>query len=457
MIKKRKKFIEDFNNNLNKYKNNLPINIKNKSIVYETDSCFLIERFSCKNKNYSQSNTLNYPTKIVNEVINCKKIKMVLNSEQILIFDKWFNAYTEMYNESLNYIRNNCNFFKNNIIRSQLKNTKLKEFTNFQKIRNKLKSIKNNIQQKSIYKGKVIRIHTLDYAIKQLTSNIKSSISNLKNGNIKRFRLKFWKNNRPSKTIELEKEHFTKGKLSPTIFGEIKYLYNNKDYKLSEINHNVKVNYNSIKKEYTLLIPITNKTKEIENKSRNIIVLDPGLRTFMTGLSECEQLNIGININKILRDKIKRLNKIRINKNIPNKIKKKNEILINRKIYNTVDEIHWKTINFLIRNFRNILLGDMSAKSIVSRNKSVLSNNAKVACLRTRYYQFQQRLKYKCQLSRTNYRLVNECYTSKICSNCGYYKEDLKGEKRYHCNKCNISLDRDINGCRNIMIKSLMK
>ena len=74
MIKRRKKFVEDFNNNLNKYKNNLPINIKNKSIVYEMDSCFSIERFSCKNKNYSRSNTLNYPTEIVNEVINCKKI-----------------------------------------------------------------------------------------------------------------------------------------------------------------------------------------------------------------------------------------------------------------------------------------------------------------------------------------------------------------------------------------------
>ena len=121
-----------------------------------------------------------------------------------------------------------------------------------------------------------------------------------------------------------------------------------------------------------------------------------------------------------------------------------------------VDELHWKTINFLIHNFRNILLGDMSAKSIVSNNKSVLSKEAKVACLKTRYFEFRQRLKYKCELTRTNYRLVNECYTSKICSNCGHYKEELKGEKLYNCNKCNISIDRDINGCRNIMIKSLM-
>ena len=141
-------------------------------------------------------------------------------------------------------------------------------------------------------------------------------------------------------------------------------MYNNKDFILPKINHNIKINYNSITKEYILLLPITNKTKEIENKPRNIIVLDPGLRTFMTGLTERDQLNIGLNINKILRDKIKRLNKIKSNDKIPYKIKKKNELLINRKIHNIVDELHWKTINFLIYNFRNILLGDMIIKKI---------------------------------------------------------------------------------------------
>ena len=362
MIKKRKKFIEDFNNNIDKYKNNLPIDIKNKSYLYNNNSCFLIERLLAKNKNIN--NTLNYPTKITKEVINCQKIKMILNKEQILIFDKWFNAYTEMYNNVLNYIRNNCNYFKNNIIKSHLKSINLNEYTNFQKIRNNLKSIKNNIQQKYSYNKKLIYIHTLDYAIRQLTSNLKSSISNLQNGNIKRFRLKFWKFNRPSKTIDIEKENIKNSKLSYKIFGDIKYKYNNKDFILPKINHNIKINYNSITKEYILLLPITNKTKEIENKPRNIIVLDPGLRTFMTGLTEREQLNIGLNINKILRDKIKRLNNIKSNDKIPYKIKKKNELLINRKIHNIVDELHWKTINFLIYNFRNILLGDMIIKKI---------------------------------------------------------------------------------------------
>ena len=176
----------------------------------------------------------------------------------------------------------------------------------------------------------------------------------------------------------------------------------------------------------------------------------------MTGLSEKEQFNIAPNINKKLRDKIKKLDNIKFNSNISKKIKKKNETLINKKIHNMVDDLHWKVIKFLILNFNNILLGDMSAKSIVSKKNSVLSNASKKACLQSRYYVFKQRLEYKCKLHRTNFKLVNECYTSKICSNCGNYKEELKGEKIYNCAKCNLSLNRDINGCRNIMIKSLM-
>ena len=136
---------------------------------------------------------------------------MILNKEQIVILDKWFKVHTEMYNQALNYVRTNCNYFKNNIIRSEFKNTdinkkkfflliscmawrshmawpmvkpctaspvpvKLNEYTNFQKLRNKLKStyfnkkifllkscmasakpvpVKYNIQEKSRYKKNI--------------------------------------------------------------------------------------------------------------------------------------------------------------------------------------------------------------------------------------------------------------------------------------------------------------
>jgi putative transposase len=96
----------------------------------------------------------------------------------------------------------------------------------------------------------------------------------------------------------------------------------------------------------------------------------------------------------------------------------------------------------------------MSAKDIVKKNNSVLNNDQKVACLRTKYYEFRKRLEYKCNKYNINYQLINENYTSKTCSSCGNYNKDLKEEKIYYCKKCQLNIDRDVNGSRNIYIRS---
>ena len=49
-------------------------------------------------------------------------------------------------------------------------------------------------------------------------------------------------------------------------------------------------------------------------------------------------------------------------------------------------------------------------------------------------------------------RLVNRFYpSSKTCSNCGDYQKDLKLSQRvYHCDNCQMKLDRDFNASLNI-------
>jgi putative transposase len=175
----------------------------------------------------------------------------------------------------------------------------------------------------------------------------------------------------------------------------------------------------------------------------------------MSGVSEDGSLQIGNKVNDIISKSIKRLDKIN-NNDIKNKIKKKNELMINRKISNRVDDLHWKSIKYLTQNYKTILIGDMSAKDIVKKNSSVLNKYQKVACLRTKYYEFTQRLQFKCLINNVNYNLINESYTSKVCSSCGSYKKDLGGAKIYYCKDCQMSIDRDINGARNIYIKSIM-
>ena len=69
----------------------------------------------------------------------------------------------------------------------------------------------------------------------------------------------------------------------------------------------------------------------------------------------------------------------------------------------------------------------------------------KVACLCTRFYKFRQRLKYKCSLTETKFKLVDKFYTSKTCSLCGSYKKNLEGNKIYNCINCKKTIDTVIN------------
>jgi len=71
------------------------------------------------------------------------------------------------------------------------------------------------------------------------------------------------------------------------------------------------------------------------------------------------------------------------------------------------------------------------------------------------FYKFGERLSYKCLVKNCNYIKVNEYYISKTCSICSNYKEDLGSNKIYNCLKCYSIIDRDINGCRNIILKCL--
>jgi transposase len=485
MVKKKRKqklknFLGVYKPIVDSHKNDLPIfdnNRKYKKHQIDTNSWFNLNQ--TKNKHPTKCNVTSFDE--LNKVQHkCLKVKMILTDIHKQIFQNWFKASTYTYNKTLQYIRNNFELTKKQItkpilngkmdkklfldkfyIRTQMKNDRITIQKLFSFTINKTKTITNkNIKCE-------IDAHTLDKTIFQLIQNIKSATTNLLNNNIKRFRLKFWKYTRPKQVIELEKGKISKidnkdinskSILCKSIFKhlpEIKYIYNSKEYDISNINHDFKISYNSILDEYLLLVP-TNVIITNNVNRKDLVVLDPGLRTFMTGLGDNVMLKIGNNVNSTIRKLIKKKNIIKSNINIPNKIKNKYERRINKRIYNLTNDLHWKTIKYLTDNFKTIFLGDMSAKSIVSKESSKLNDLMKVACLQTRFYDFRLRLKYKCYVTNTRFKLVDEFYTSKTCSYCGLYNNNLGKEKIFNCTNCNKSIDRDINGCRNIYMKQYM-
>jgi len=461
---KQKKELAKFKKKIIQNKNDLPkTNIKYYNYK-STDSWFSIKEYSVVEK----CNTIQYSKSVEDkELIKCQKIIMSLTEEQKKIINSWFDAYTKMYNATLKYIYENYNIKKCGTNRTELieelkrinNDEDIETFYNFYNLRSILYDIKNKIIEdskiESINRNTKINAHTLDYAIRLLCSNFKSIKTNILRGHMKRFRMKFWRNNRVSKTLEIEHQYIKNNKICHKILGDIKYFYNGSEVDLINIDSNVKINYNDETKEYSLLVPIKFNNKIIENKKENLISLDPGLRTFMTCVSETKVTEIGTNVNKIIGKDILNLAKIK-SKNISKKKKKKKTKRLTKYISNKVDDLHWKSINYLVKNYNTVLLGDMSANSIVRNKTSILRPIQKTACLRTKYYQFRQRLEYKCLANKVNYALVNEKNTSQACSICGNIKTDLGASKIYKCIKCNSELNRDINGARNIYIKHLL-
>jgi putative transposase len=70
------------------------------------------------------------------------------------------------------------------------------------------------------------------------------------------------------------------------------------------------------------------------------------------------------------------------------------------------------------------------------------------------FYLFKQRLQEKANFYRTKILIKSEAYTSKTCTNCGELNNSLGSKKIFECKKCNLVIDRDVNGARNILLKN---
>lgn len=362
-----------------------------------------------------------------------KRVLLKLTSTQKNIINCWLNSYLKMYNIALKYIKNN------------IKNDG--KVVNFIYLRSLLKIKKQRLVAKS-----KIKVHDIDYAIKLVCQNYRSSLTNFQNGNIKHFRMRYWRNKKENKMMDMEKNNFSKKGIRFNILGKIRGYYNGKQFNFGEIKNDCRLQKKG--EDYFLYVPELIekiKNKNVKNKQ---ITIDPGVRKFCTGITENKAIKIGEKVGQRIGNYLKRKDKIMKNKNINKRIKKKNEKMINNKINNLVDELHWKTINYLVKTNDIILIGDMSTKSIVSKNGNLGKITKRIA-LSLRFFVFHQRLKYKCDVNNTKYGKINEWMTSKMCSMCGNVKEDLGGNELYKCTKCGIQMDRDINGARNIHIKAI--
>lgn len=379
------------------------------------------------------------------QIISTRKIKLSLNNEQKQIMLKWLNACIKMYNECVFYI-NDCHYKE-----KQIK-------YGFYNLRKKLKNIKNKIIQESqietINHDTKIRTHILDYTIKRASANFRSCLSNLKNKNIKHFRVRYLKFSKTTKILRLENNCFSSvfNTICKAVFGD---KIETDNFDLTTIKGKKiypEICYNKDTDIFWLCLPYSRN--KINNKNKEITGIDAGIRTFLTGISNKEVYEIGNNVQPRIKSILRKIDNLE-NRDTSQRIKDKFIPKWRLKIKNLINDLHWKSINELTKHFNYIVIGKLSTSNIIKNGRSKLNKMTKRVSQSISFYKFLDRLKYKCDLTNTTLKIIDESYTSKVCSVCSNIKEDLGSNKLYKCTKCKTVIGRDINSARNMILKNL--
>ena len=392
--------------------------------IINSHNCFnLISRI---NDNYNKVKKKKFMCSYMSTI----KIILKLNNNQKIIINNWLNNCIDIYNLANNYIKNNYTIENK---------SKIINFINLRKILNP------NIKQICLLNG--LNKHTGDYAVKHCVEMYKSALSN--HTNFDKFIINDLDKNKRRKNLIIEPNSVSKKENSifVKILGKI-----NSNLNLNIIKKNSILQYDSHKKTYIIIVPF-DKTEEktvIQNKKCGI---DIGVRTFLTTYSKHECMEIGTNNNKIINKIHKKLDNIcsSYDKKLISKTKKNNLYIKSQdKLKNKITDVHNKSANLLLSNYRVIIIGKVSTKKMISNLSGNLQKITKRRLMSLSHYRF--RMKLKSMAPKFNCIIIehDEFMTSKTCSNCKTINKNLGSSKIFNCCNCKLNIDRDINASINI-------
>jgi putative transposase len=304
---------------------------------------------------------------------------------------------------------------------------------------------------------------TRQLAIKDAVSAYKSAVQNKINGNIQFFQLKYKSRRSPSKLFWIDSDAIKISKstikIFPTRLGKkdcsIRIRKRQKAKLPNSIDQDCKIM--TYGKDYYLVYTLDKPFSKIEKSREHIVSLDPGVRTFQTGYSPSGiAFKVGENQRHLLKKLHNRLDMLRSQRD-KTKSKEKYQLRkkclqIESKIKNVVSNLHNQLGSFLTENYESILLPEFGT-SVMQAGKE-LKSTTKRNMWTLSHYKFQQKLKGLCIRTGTTLYIVKEHYTTKTCGECGTIN-NVGGSEIYKCNCCSYTMDRDIHGARNILLKHI--
>jgi putative transposase len=307
---------------------------------------------------------------------------------------------------------------------------------------------------------KVVPLDTREEAARIAIKALKTSFSLLKKGLISKFNLSFRSRKKNNNIFYVAKKALKDGKLFPRRLGpeDSKLRVRKKDDKYLKSSDGIFSIIQEKDKRYYICVIIKPEKEKVKPRS-SICALDPGIRTFLTMYSEKAIGEFGYDSSKKLYQLYKRedrLKSVLASEKYTSKYRcklKRRCALLRTKIKHIVQDLHWKTCDYLTKNYQVILLPIFNTKQMANKAKRKISKTTTRLMLGLSHYDFQQKLLYKAKQRGRQVILCKEHYTTKCCGNCGKLN-DVGSKKVFNCS-CGLKMDRDIHAARNILIRGL--
>lgn len=398
------------------------------------DSWFLSERKFHPNENSQKTYLQSYTSSLVectdleDTQIKSRKIRIYPTQQQKNLFKQWFGVARKFYNETLTIYKNGSEKTWDKVYQDIAEQNK--EY-------NYIKSVPYQIK----------KIAVKDYR-KAL------SINKMKAKRLgKPFEMKFKSKKNPKQSCYIPKSAISSSGIYYTIAGKLKMKertwFENEDIKACRLTLEFG--------KWFIVIPKEIKITPIENQE-GVVAIDPGVRTFATYFSTegyfgklgrgafDRLLRLNLKIDKL----ISKLSK-ETDKNKKSNIKR-SIFNIRFKIRNLIDELHWKVIKFFTSRFKVIIFPPFNVSEMAKKSKRKLPKKVVRSMNCFRFYEFKERLKLKCKENGVTFVESSEAFTSKTNSFTGQLMKNLGSKENFMFN--NVSVDRDINGARNILIRA---
>lgn len=438
---------------------------------------------NCIDTEKNTTKTNKFDINLVDEEINdgsvkkTKNIRIYMTTEQVKYMKIVIGTYRYFYNRGVSYINNYNKETKKSFyyVYPDKKENKVEvECTknSYYSMQTMRKLIKSNLPDWILpnYPS-----HLIDQAFSECATRFKTCMSTFAKYK-KPFNFGYKLKKNIVQTINLEKIMMTHPNCNTlNLFAkwkiENKYMFRGIKNKETIPNKygDFSISFHKILGKCYINLPYDKRKQSTDSKT--ICAIDQGIITPFVMYSPKEITEIGRDCHRKIYKRCKELDIIQsrmsskqyyeINNNgekieykVNSKRKYKLREAFHRKIEqikNMKDELHNKTIKYLTDAYKGIILPPFKTQDMAGK----LTSKTARSLYNLSFFKFRTKLKSKAEEKNIKVYEYTEPYTSKTCGNCGKLNMKLGNSREFKCNSCNLNIDRDTNGARNIYLRNI--